>query len=181
MLGLLIYLDDILERSHRLKLGLAAYRRALQNMRTDPAKYFLPALALVLTLALALTPALALVLTLAFALAPTLPLTLAPTPPVPPRYSSSARDLSLLEARVAAVENELMHGTIFRTCIRQVGDRACVGGRAPLSISLSPLPLPLSPSLSLSLFLFHFLHVHCFCGYCYPQFHHPLESHSHHK
>ena len=120
MLGLLIYLDDILERSHQLKLGLAAYRRALQNMRTDPAKYFLPALALVLTLALALTPALALVLTLAFALAPT---------PVPFRYASSARNLSLLETRVAAVENELMHGTIFRTCIRQVGDISCVRAR----------------------------------------------------
>ena len=86
LLGLLIYLDDILERSHRLKLGLAAYRRALQNMRTDPAKYFLPALALVLTLAFALTPALALVLTLAFALAPPSP---SPWPPLLPSLSGT--------------------------------------------------------------------------------------------
>ena len=67
MLGLLIYLDDVLERSHQLKLALAAHRRALQHMRSDPAKYARPALAL--------TPAIALVLTTACALAPAPPLT----------------------------------------------------------------------------------------------------------
>ena len=57
---------------------------------------------------------------------------------------------------MAAVENELMHGTIFRTCIRQVGVTACVGQRASFSLprlsprsSLPPSPLPaLSVSLS---------------------------------
>ena len=68
MLGLLICLDHILERSHQLKLGLAAYRRALQTMRADPAKYFLPALAIVLALTLALALALTLTLTLTLGL-----------------------------------------------------------------------------------------------------------------
>ena len=72
LLGMLIHLDEVLGRSHQLKLGLAAYRRVLQNMRHEPAK-----------------------------------------------YGTTARDVSSLEVRVAAVEDELMHGQIFRTCIRQ--------------------------------------------------------------